>query len=387
MDKDGKPWSQRRLANALGIETNQAVWNLENRDTELDIERRRFLCDLFGIPPILLGIISQDEIDKLVEQRRKVQSGIVVVETAVSTSHKLLIDVEEYRVLLESFWQTFLNNPALISATNIALCIDALDRELPLVTDKKPLQELLCRFHDLVANILCDQHKYHEAMVHLEKASSFAEMLKSDELKVLVLYNYGYALWLAGRFDKALEKYEAARCYEQRLPGSLRDSLLLDGGRTESLVAETPDERDAAITLVDRVGNSLRSKGIEEDPYFLGLNLDRYHLTRSTSLIAVGRNRDAIEELKNVKAGPERPRRQAYHDICRAQAHANLGEYSEAASFAVSGLVIAQKINSVRNIARVERMYRKFPLGLFKHDDDVARLEYLLRKSKKPSKR
>src|SRR5579864_6646884 len=227
MDKDGKPWSQRRLANALGIETNQAVWNLENRDTELDIERRRFLCDLFGIPPILLGIISQDEIDKLVEQRRKVQSGIVVVETAVSTSHKLLIDVEEYRVLLESFWQTFLNNPAQISATNIALCIDALDRELPLVTDKKPLQELLCRFHDLVANMLLDQHKYDRALLDLEKALRFAQLLQKDELKALVLHDYGDALWLAGRSDKALRKYKEARRYEQRLRVDLRGSLLL----------------------------------------------------------------------------------------------------------------------------------------------------------------
>lgn len=67
---------------------------------------------------------------------------------------------------------------------------------------------------------------------------------------------------------------------------------------------------------------------------------------------------------------------------CWAEAQANLGEYSEAASFAASGLVIAQEINSVRNIARVERMYRKFPPDLFKHDDDVARLEYLLRKRK-----
>ena len=382
MDTKGKPWTQRRLANALGIETDQAVWNLENRDTVLDIERRRFLSDLFAIPPILLGIMTLEEIDKVVEQRRKAQSAIVVVSTPVSTSHKLLIDVEEYTALLNSYWKTFLCNPTQISMTNIFLCIDALDRELPHVREKKPIQELLCRFHDLVANVLCDQHKYNDALVHLEKASSFAGQLKSDELKTLVLYDYGYALWLTGRFDKALEKCEEARRYEQRLPRNLRDSLLLETGSTRALVAETPEEKDTAIDLVDLVGNSLRSKGIEEDPYFLSLDLDRYHLIRSESLIAVGRNRDAIEELKNVKAGPAYPRRQAYHDIYRAQAHTNLGEYSEAASFAASGLVIAQQVNSVKNITSVKRMYRKFPLGLFRHDDDVARLEYLLRKRK-----
>ena len=112
--------------------------------------------------------------------------------------------------------------------------------------------------------------------------------------------------------------------------------------------------------------------------HFFDLSSDRYHETRSRSLITVGRHRDAIDELELVKAGPERPRRHALKDIYRAPAHANLGEYSEAASFAASGLVIAQGINSVRNIASVERIYKQFPPDLFKHDSDVARLEYLL---------
>ena len=61
-----------------------------------------------------------------------------------------------------------------------------------------------------------------------------------------------------------------------------------------------------------------------------------------------------------------------------AQAYLNLGEYSEAARLAASGLVVVQKINSVINIARVENIYEQLPQGLFKHDADAARLEYLL---------
>src|SRR5579864_9182263 len=110
MDAKGKPWTQRRLADALGMESTQSVWNLENRDTALDIERRRFLCELLNIPPILLGIITLDEIEKLVEQRRAAKSGITVFSTSVTTSHKLTIDVQEYVSLLDGFWKTFLNS-------------------------------------------------------------------------------------------------------------------------------------------------------------------------------------------------------------------------------------------------------------------------------------
>src|SRR5437762_5020686 len=351
MDTQGKRWTQRRLANALGIETNQAIWELEKKDSELDFDRRQFLSKLFDIPPILLGIVTTKEIDKLVEQQRATKALVPIVSTPVATSRKLLVDVEEYTALLADYYATYVSNPTQISMINIDLCIKALYRELPHVKEKRPIQELLCRFHDLVANLLLDQQKYDDAMVDLEKALQFAHLLNKDDLKAFVLYDYGYALWLAGRFDEALQKYEEARRYERNLPSNLRGALLLETGGTAARAAETPDQKNAAIMLVDRSGNVVSSKEIEADPYFLNFNLDQYHLTRSEALIAVGRNRDAIDELKLVKAGPEYPRRQAYNDILQAQAKLNLGEYSEAASLATSGLVIVQEVNSVKNIA------------------------------------
>jgi len=379
MDTKGKPWTQRRLANALGVETDQTIWDLENKDTGMDFHRRQFLSKLLAIPPILLGIRTVNEIEQLVEQQRKASTVMVVVSTPIATSRKLTIDVEEYTDLLDNYLKTFINNPAQISITNIVLCIDGLDRELPRVRDKKPIQELLCRFHDLVACILGDQQEYDEALVHLEKALQFAQLLNDDELKVLVLHDYGIILWKAGRPGEALKRYQEARRYEQRLPDNLRGALLLETGSTKALVASTPDKKDAAIALIDQVGNIVRSNRKEADPYFLDLNLDRYHLTRSRSLIAVGRNRDAIEEIGLVKGGPEYPHRQAEKDIYQAQALTNLGKYPEATPLATSGLIVAQEIDSKVNIALVERMYKKFPRDLFKHDDDVARLEYLLR--------
>src|SRR5579859_1092729 len=358
MDHQGHPYTQSYLAQILGI-SEQAIRDLENKDAGMDFDRRQFLSKWLALPPILLGVITRDEIDKSVQQRRATKSGIVIVSTPASTSRKLTVDVQEYTALLNSSWTTFINNPAQISMTNILLCRDALYRELPHVRNQKPLQELLCRFHNLVACILRDRQKYDGALVHLEKAFRFAQQLQKDELKALVLYDYGFILWQAGRLDKALQKYEEARRYERSLPRNLKGALLLEAGRAEAQDAETPEKKDAAIALVDRVGNIVHSKEIEEDPYFLRFNSDRYHLTRSASLIAVGRNRDAIDELTLVKGDPEK-RRQAYYDIEHAQAQFNLGEYSEAASFAASGLVSAQEVNSTRYIARIENLFQQF---------------------------
>src|SRR5215469_8435098 len=78
MDDKGKAWTQKGLAKTLGISDN-AVRDIENRDVGMgDFGRRQFLCKLFGIPPILLGIMSSREIDVLLEKQRKTNNTVVL---------------------------------------------------------------------------------------------------------------------------------------------------------------------------------------------------------------------------------------------------------------------------------------------------------------------
>ena|SRR5579864_1778998 len=58
MDDKGKPYTQKVFGKVLGISDN-AVRDIENRDAGMDdFGRRQFCCKLFGIPPILLGIMT-----------------------------------------------------------------------------------------------------------------------------------------------------------------------------------------------------------------------------------------------------------------------------------------------------------------------------------------
>jgi transcriptional regulator with XRE-family HTH domain len=378
-DHKGKAWTQRLLAQTLGL-TDQAVWDLENRDIGMDFDRRQFLSDLFEIPPVLLGIITAHEIDRMIEEKKAVQPMTPVVSKAAQTSHRLLIDVEEYTALLEGDFTTFISDPAHLCMQGVDARIDALYRELPHVKDEKPLQALLCRYHDFVANVLLDQREYDDAIVHWTKGLRLAKRVRSGELTVLMLYGWGSTLWAADRVDEAVQKYEEARRYERALPNNLLGCLLLDTGCVGAMVAQTPQERTEAIALMDRVGKIVRNSWKDADPYFLHFNLDRYHLTRAFSLMAVGWNNDAIEELQLVQAGPEHPRRQALCYIYQAQALTNLGEYEEVVSLAETGLVVAQQINSEALIARVERISQQLKASSYKNSSDVARLEYLLRK-------
>jgi DNA-binding XRE family transcriptional regulator len=379
MDNKGKAWTQRLLAQTLDL-TDQAIWDLENKDIGMDFDRRQFLSDLFAIPPVLLGIITTHEIDKMVQEHRAAHKAPPVLSTPPKTKPRLLLDVQEYTALLEDDFTTFISDPTHLCMSNVTSRMDDLYRELPHVREKKGLQELLCRYHDFVANVLRDQGEYDAALMHCNKARPFAKLLNRDDLKALVLYELGSTLRPVDRLEEALSNYEKALCYEQRLPHNLLGCLLLDTGHAKAEAAQTKEQRREAIVLVDRAADLLRGNWNEADPYFLNFDRERYHLTRSASLLEVSRNRDAIDELKLVKPSSLDPRRPALADIYQAQAHFKLGEYDRVVDLAASGLVIVQAINSQVIIARVEKLSRQLKASPYKDSSDVARLEYLLRK-------
>jgi tetratricopeptide (TPR) repeat protein len=126
-----------------------------------------------------------------------------------------------------------------------------------------------CRYHDFVANVFRDQQKYDDATLHCHKGLQLAKRLNKDEIKALLLYEWGYTLWAANRFDEAVQKYEEARRYEQILPSNLKGCLLLDTGCASGEVAQTKEQKREVMALVDRAGSIVRGNWKGDDPYFL----------------------------------------------------------------------------------------------------------------------
>src|SRR5216110_136289 len=128
MDDKGKAWTQKNLAKTLGL-TDNGVRDIENRDVGMDdIGRRQFLCKLFGIPPILLGIMIPAEVELLLEKRRKaINTG--VVSTPSATGRKRTIDIREYQEQFAVLWVASLAEQSPL-ATALAI-VDELYRELP----------------------------------------------------------------------------------------------------------------------------------------------------------------------------------------------------------------------------------------------------------------
>jgi len=389
MDDKGRPWTQKALAKVLGI-TENAVRDIENRDVGMDFERRQFLCKLFDIPPILLGIITIEQIEEMLREQRNALSSSatlekpshVTISSSTATAPRLTIDVAEYREKLVSYWKTDYSHSAHGVIEDIIYRISELYQELPYARSKDYhclLQGLLCDYHQFIGHLLRDRQRYDDAITHLNKAFQLAKSLDNTEQKALVLFSRGYILWNANRIKEAMTDFKNAGQHKQQLPYYLNGSIVLFSGLTQALSAKAEKEQKEALLLIDQGGNVARTHRKEESPYFIDFNLNRYHGVKSLALMAAGQNRDAINELK-LRNNYANVHGQVYYDISLAYVYVNLGNYAQAADIAIYALEIAREINSDINITRIANIHRQLQKSSYKNNPDVARLEYLLGK-------
>ncbi len=372
MDDKHKAWTQGKPATTLGV-TETMIRNIENKDAAMSFERRQFLSNLFGIPPILLGIITKEQIDQLLEEK-----GIVLAAShqwQANTLQKSL-DIKAYREQLTGLLNTH-RSTGKHSSVSIALAsINTLYSELPHTSqEQSQIKACICDYHQFVGNLFCEQGTYDVAIEHFDKAARFAEL---DEQQALVSQRRGLTLWKANRIDEALLDFDAAWQFEKKLPSNVRGLFILESERAKASRATSSQEKTRVINAIDLVGKMIRAGQQEEDPHLTQLDLSCYHLYKSSALIAMGWNKEALEELDLIRGFPGYLLRQVYHDILQAQAYANTGKFSSAASLAESALIAAQEVNSVVNIARIAAIYRQLKQSPYSDSPNVARLEYLL---------
>jgi hypothetical protein len=221
------PYTQKAFAKVLGI-SDIAVREIENRDAGMDFERRQFLCKLFNIPPILLGVVTLEQINQILEEKGIALSTLltpvepsqrtVTVSTPVSTAPRLVVDVKEYREQLVSYWRTEYSNNAYEGLSDALWRMSTLYQELPHVSlkERRQLHELLCSYHQFIAHLLRDKQHYNDAIVHANKAYRLARFLRSNEQKALTLYWRGYILSGTDRLNEARLDFKKAMQYETR---------------------------------------------------------------------------------------------------------------------------------------------------------------------------
>ncbi len=126
------------------------------------------------------------------------------------------------------------------------------------------------------------------------------------------------------------------------------------------------------------VGGIIRANRQEEDPHLFQLDLNCYHLYKSSALITVGWNKEATQELALINGFSQNRLAQVYYDIVQAQAYTNRGMYETAADLLEFALTTAQEVNSEMNVARIVTIFQQLQKSPYKDSADVARIDYLL---------
>jgi len=378
---DGKPWTQRDLAQVLGKQ-DLAVREMELKDSGLnDISRRRFLAHLFNIPPMLLGLAT-------IPQQCSINMQDIPIHTPKALSVPKHINLEEVRDTLTRFWTKNADTPQDVLIL-IASTLKGLYERYPTTGAYERLEVVtsLCELHIHAANILRDGGKFSKSLEHLNKTKDLSNLLEEYELKADILYRRGGVYLEKGQVSLALDDYHAAERVITSVSPPLQAAVLLETALSEAKTATSQQQRTSALKKLDRAGHIIRVEHTEsgrEKPPYLNVDLERYHLDRAATLIVVEAPKEAQQELYLLSPSNLRGRRSAYHLILQAQACFGLKEYAQTALLAEEALARVREMYSRVNLERIKILHKQLQQTPFRNDPEVERLGYLLSHVSKP---
>jgi len=370
--EDGRTWTLDDLASVLEI-SERATRSMERLNASLDsISRRRALVEILSIPPVLLGLASLDELQQTMQK---------TLHSMMERTASYNLDFLVFEEALHSYWQTNHSNTARHSVREIKGYLTALHRVLPYQRSAEAIHtlSLLCRYHQLLANILRDQGAFVEALAQLDQALLLTKALDDDEQKAIILFRRGGVFRDRGTFEdkaRAVADFDTARTLESFVSPSLRAAILIQAGDAHACIARDETDKKKSIQMIDMAGRIVRQGILSDDEHFLHIDELRYHLDRGLGLIALDWSKMALEELDLIDrdANSRFRRRHAYADLLAAQAYADQGHYPIAASIAEDTLEVMVALNSRVNIARLARLYEQLRASSYGQNPEALRL-------------
>jgi tetratricopeptide (TPR) repeat protein len=370
-----KQWSTAELGEALG-KTARWVQAMEHDNMVPEaISRRRALATILGIPPVLLGLASLDGFTRIAESLQGVSQTTKAAKVDTAT-------IEQYNGFLQLYWELDYTSTAQESMEDIAhwtrhlrtLAAQANDHQ------RRSIMELLCRYHQLATWIARDRRDYAVAFAHANRAVELAKSTGNAELVAASLFRRGRTALEQGTVSVAVRDLEEALPHAQHARPQLKGLVLLAAGHAFAHLAESTSDSMRAFTLMDQAARIVRRGALEDDESYVKLNTGRYHLDRAGALIAMHRPTDALDELDLAERGigPDQTRRHAYINVLRANAYADLGEYSIAVSIAETALTVSRALRSRINIARLAEVHSQISKTKYGSSPQAARLGALL---------
>jgi transcriptional regulator with XRE-family HTH domain len=375
---DRSHWTQKDLAVALGV-SDVSIFQLEKNDRGMDsFSRRRFLCDILKIPPVLLGLA---EIPLPAETS---DPSLSKKQLTAATSFGKTMDDRASALRLKELWRHHHSSTVAPLFQDIEREIGNLSEFLPFAgSEREKTLELLCGYHILAGNVLRDRKDTQSSLFHLNRAIDFADLLtkKAKEMRADALFRRSGIFRdgpLGSDSPQLLDDARAALACVESLPPELAAVVLVRAGSAELQVAQDKTDRQKALSTFEKATKLLQA-GSDGDTHYLFYDQDRLAIDRAWAFTDISWYQQALDELMNIKRRPEKKRRTAFSDILMAKAQIGLGNYPQAAALLDGALDSVIEVRSIVNYQRMRSLVYELKESSFGSNPEVARLMYRLR--------
>lgn len=351
----------------------------ENTVPEL-ISRRKALIRVLGIPPLLLfpNLYGDDDLVRVELQQK----------TLLVQIHTGGIDLRYCAEMLQLYWSIYHRRSVQSIVGGIEEKIQTLQTFAAKASGNERVKtlSLLCNYRQLAAVIARDQRDYESALMHLDKAIDIVEEVDDPVLHAAVLIRRGFTYTKQSRFAEASADLKKAYTLRRLIPTTLVGRIYAVCGNLDAHLARTPEEKSAALALLDKAGKIVQGGIVEDNTQFLKMSVGDYHLEKAETLIALREFVDASSELQEAsEAFPSnRERRHLTIDMLQVRLALNSGEYAIATSTAHNVFDVAEILQSASYINKVTKVYnqlRESPYG--SRSSDVRDLGEKLREWEK----
>jgi hypothetical protein len=355
---------------------------METKNQELDsMERRRLLCQLLGIPPILLGLGSIEQLERILQPNNVSTKAAPTILQQGSTP-----TIGTYNNLLVEYNQTNITQSGAPLISDVETIVPTLYQQIRNTTNKKEKRELLYvtwEFHRLAAKVHADYKRNLTATLrHLDKALVIALELNDANLIATTYQHIAYIRLLEGPHIARVDIDASLQHVKHASPIVQSDVYAVAARIYHTSMIDTGDSVTSKYFL-GKSREALPATLSQDERHIpMGLTVVRCQLSQIDSLIAFRQASNALDIIEDIESVTPSgyQRREAHLSIDRASCFLLLDHPQHALDLLAHASQLSKQLADKDKMRQIRNIYQQLKAGPYKNNRAVLDFEEQLLK-------
>ena len=341
-------WKQDDLAERWGF-TREYVSQVERGKRKLDkLEQVIRLADILGISEEQLAHVGKERLAK------RYSGGQHVVKHDDRLLEALLEPAAGTVKLYWLLWQE--NDVATDIRNELQILEKKLNDALGIYSGQfyQPALRILASVHELLGRQAVERTATQEAITHFQGMYDIAEELGDSDLLTLAMIHLAAMLRRKGRFEASFRRLGAAERSARGVSCWLQGLLAKTYARNFYVYGD----EQGFLRAIDQAANIAEETEVTLDTTINGFDKTGVLEERAQGYTLFGKPEKALAIYQETdKMRPFRPlRAQSAHHIAKAQAYCYRGDLRAGIEHALTGLHMAEELQSIRYVVRLQQM-------------------------------